>query len=219
MALLVSALSGSDHPTLDTAPAVQDYQIPEDRLTRLPASKRIRPMNEALEDLKRWLAKLPVGAVSDTQTRILLNFLTQAWDSFSGSKETCMADFKLARMEQAEWHPPVLTFIVERHGTMVLRSTKAELQAWTVDVDKLAAYPRQSPTCEGTGCRGCCPHRFRVRRRSASLAFRPAGSTGLDPRLHSRQRQADSGRSTQAIPGCAPCGAVYARMGQRRGQA
>jgi hypothetical protein len=43
MALLVSALSGSDHPTLDTAPAVQDYQIPEDyerSLGRLEAVAR-----------------------------------------------------------------------------------------------------------------------------------------------------------------------------------
>ena len=32
--------------------------------------------------------------------------------------------------------PPLLTFVVERHGGAVMGSTRATLQGWTVDMDK-----------------------------------------------------------------------------------
>ena len=50
-------------------------------------------------------------------------------------------------MEAVEWHPPVLTFVIERHGGTVLGSTRAELQRWTVDLDHRIA------TCEQSGHR------------------------------------------------------------------
>ena len=42
----------------------------------------------------------------------------------------------LGRMEDVAWHPPLLTFTVERHGGTVMGSTRATLQEWTVDVEK-----------------------------------------------------------------------------------
>jgi hypothetical protein len=59
-------------------------------------------------------------------------------------------------MEQVEWHRPILTFLIERHGGTVLGSTRAELQRWTVDLD------RQTATCERTGHRQLSPMARRV---------------------------------------------------------
>lgn len=44
-----------------------------------------------------------------------------------------MAAYKLERLEEPTWMPPLLSFVVERHGGTVLGSTRAELQKWWVD--------------------------------------------------------------------------------------
>ena len=68
-----------------------------------------------------------------------------------------MAGHKLiGRMEHVEWNPPVLTFVIERHGGTVLGSTRAELQRWTVDLD------RKTATCERAGHRQLSPMAKRV---------------------------------------------------------
>jgi len=48
----------------------------------------------------------------------------------------------MGSMEAVQWNPPLLTFTVERHGGTVLGSTRAELQQWTIDLDRMTA------TCE-----------------------------------------------------------------------
>jgi hypothetical protein len=40
------------------------------------------------------------------------------------------------RMESVLWEPPLLTFVIERHGSTIRGSTRAELQHWTVDVNQ-----------------------------------------------------------------------------------
>lgn len=66
-----------------------------------------------------------------------------------------MEAHKLARMERVHWDPPILAFVIERHGATVLGSTRAELQSWAVDLESREAcvgcggyrqlYPRQRP--------------------------------------------------------------------------
>ena len=46
---------------------------------------------------------------------------------------------KLWRMETPEWKPPLLEFWIERHGSCVMGSTRAELQKWSKDLDQLTA--------------------------------------------------------------------------------
>ena len=71
-----------------------------------------------------------------------------------------MAGHKLiGRMENVEWHPPILTFLIERHGGTVLGSARAELQRWTVDLD------RRTATCERVGHRQF--HQWRIGSMSA----------------------------------------------------
>lgn len=39
------------------------------------------------------------------------------------------------RLEGIEWHPPVLSFTIERHGAIKYGSSRAELQDWVFDVE------------------------------------------------------------------------------------
>jgi len=74
--------------------------------------------------------------------------LADAWAAFEGNDaEGRTADKLLGRMERIEWSPPVLTFVIERHGRTCLGSTRADLYRWMVSLtDKTA-------TCEKVGHR------------------------------------------------------------------
>jgi len=57
----------------------------------------------------------------------------------------------LGRMKDVLWRPPILGFVIERHGGTVMGSSRAELQHWTVDVEHKTAtmsvkgYRQKSP--------------------------------------------------------------------------
>jgi hypothetical protein len=53
----------------------------------------------------------------------------------------------LGRTEEMRWTPPHLTFDIERHGGTVSGSVYAEIQSWTLDLEKKTA------TVEMTGRR------------------------------------------------------------------
>lgn len=67
--------------------------------------------------------------------------LGKCWHMLTGSETTKMAAFKLTRIEEVEWLPPILSFTIERHGSIALGSTRAELQSWKVDLDKMTTTP------------------------------------------------------------------------------
>jgi hypothetical protein len=118
------------------------------QIRRSPREKRI------MDELTGYLTNLEPGPVG--QTTHLERLLERVWGDLGGG-ETGMVGHKLiGRMEHAEWHPPRLTFVVERHGGTVLGSTRAELQRWTVDLDS------QTATCEPTGHRQLSPMARRV---------------------------------------------------------
>ncbi len=54
-------------------------------------------------------------------------------------------------MEQIEWSPPVLAFLMERHGGTCCGSTRADLHRWTINLEQEAA------TCEKVGHRQVRP--------------------------------------------------------------
>ncbi len=92
----------------------------------------------AIKKLYAYLASLPVGGISDVSE--LQTPLADAWRGFAGSNKHGMDPDKLyGRMEEAEWEPPKLTFVIERHGGTVLGSTRAEKQQWTLDLDSQTA--------------------------------------------------------------------------------
>jgi hypothetical protein len=81
--------------------------------------------------------------------------LEEAWPTIQGSEQESMASWKLGRIEKVGWSDPVLGFVVERHGGTVLGSTRTELQAWTVDLE------RREASCAVAGYRQRRPMRAR----------------------------------------------------------
>lgn len=80
------------------------------------------------------LANTPPGEIVDLYG--LDRILAEHWHNLNGSGDGGMEPYKLiGRMEDSQWNPPILSFIVERHGGTVCGSTRAELQHWKVDLD------------------------------------------------------------------------------------
>lgn len=91
-------------------------------------------MNTLISQLKSNLAGSGSGPVSDAAE--VERLLAGSWHEFAGSNEGGMEGHKLnGRMENVVWNPPVLKFVVERHGGTILGSTRAELQHWEVNLD------------------------------------------------------------------------------------
>jgi hypothetical protein len=108
-----------------------------------------------IQRLKQVISRLSPGPVALDGQPELLRLLEECWHLFDGSDDEAMAAYKLARAEDLYWHPPFLTFAIERHGGTSLGSTRAELQGWTLDLEHMIAkcekigyrqmYPKQAP--------------------------------------------------------------------------
>lgn len=89
---------------------------------------------DPLDDLRRLLGPVPPGPV--TFASDVERLLAHGWDALTGD-DGGMAGVKLpGRTEKVVWQPPVLTLRIERHGATVLGSTRAEVQAWAIDLDR-----------------------------------------------------------------------------------
>jgi len=89
-------------------------------------------MNYATKALLAYLKRCPSGPL--VQCSKLDDLLVKVWPFLKGTKNGGMRPEKLAnRMEDVEWHPPTLSFRIERHGGTVRGSTRAEMQAWTIN--------------------------------------------------------------------------------------
>lgn len=95
-------------------------------------------MSAAVAALRQFLDLAGPGEVADRGQ--LDDLLPWAWPDLDGSGETAMESWKLYRIEGPRWAPPVLSFEIERHGATVNGSTRAEVQAWAVDLDKRTAH-------------------------------------------------------------------------------
>jgi hypothetical protein len=106
---------------------------------------------ESIARLKEHLSATPPGPVDASE---IDHLLAATWDQIEGADAGGMTSTKIiGRLESVKWEPPLLTFIVERHGGTVLGSTRAELQTWEINLETLAAalyeagrYRRVSPT-------------------------------------------------------------------------
>lgn len=87
-----------------------------------------------MKQLNDLLTSIHPGQISDSTE--LEHFLAECWDEFDGSDANKMAGYKLhGRMENIEWNPPVLSFIIERHGGTVQGSTRAMLYEWNININ------------------------------------------------------------------------------------
>lgn len=85
-----------------------------------------------MSPLYEYLSALRPGPVEDRDQ--LICHLQACWEDLTGSKRAAMTSWKLNRLEDPRWEPPLLSFAVERHGAIVGGgSTRAEMQGWVVD--------------------------------------------------------------------------------------
>lgn len=108
-----------------------------------------------MQELLTYLASISRGSVADTA--MLEGLLAACWEQFEGSNAEGMAGDKLCgRMEDVVWRPPILRFMIERHGATVLGSTRAERHAWKIDLEN------RSASCEKVGYRQVSPRQSRL---------------------------------------------------------
>jgi hypothetical protein len=70
------------------------------------------------DHLHDYLNVTPPGPITDTGT--LARLLADAWGEFSGDHGGIIPAKHLSRMKDVGWNPPLLPFIIERHGGTVL---------------------------------------------------------------------------------------------------
>ena len=87
--------------------------------------------------LRDYLKDLPVGEVK--HPRQVERLLAECWDDLDGCEGGMEAAKLLKRTKEMSWKPPYLSFRIERHGGIVLGSTRAEVQHWELDVEKQVA--------------------------------------------------------------------------------
>lgn len=103
-----------------------------------------------INQLRKYLKRIPEGEITNTVE--LEELLAECWDEFVGDHGGMEPQKLLGRMEDVLWRPPILGFVIERHGGTVMGSSRAELQHWTVDVEHKTAitgvkgYRRKSPS-------------------------------------------------------------------------
>ena len=96
-----------------------------------------------MQELISYLESIQAGPISDTDK--LKELLAARWDEFNGSNDERMAGWKLhGRMEKVVWNPPILSFVIERHGGTALGSSRAELQRWYIDLKGKTAWCMKS---------------------------------------------------------------------------
>src|SRR3954447_10558198 len=93
---------------------------------------------DSLQELIDYCGALPSAAVSDVSR--LEGLLANAWNALDSGSCGGMKGKKLFnRTENLWWDPPLILFVIERHGGTVMGSSRAELQHWEINLDiKLA---------------------------------------------------------------------------------
>lgn len=102
----------------------------------------MNPVTEqaSLQQLRDLLKTVPTGSLPPDQYDETEWLLGCCWDHLVGGNDGGMKIEKLSgRIEGMKWSPPHLTFEIERHGGVVLGSKRAEMQVWTVDVERETA--------------------------------------------------------------------------------
>ena len=90
--------------------------------------------------VRQCLKNVPPGDVGDDQLNGIERLLSKAWEALSGGQEEGMQGNKLLRrMSSVSWNPPILTFLIERHGAFVRGSTRVSDQEWEVDLSQATA--------------------------------------------------------------------------------
>jgi hypothetical protein len=96
-------------------------------------------MLDHMSVLRTFLDAQGTGPVVDGKG--LIASLGPVWSTLAGASDEAMEPWKLGRLENPVWRPPVLTFVIERHSEAGLEGTHMSLQLWTIDLDSATAIP------------------------------------------------------------------------------
>ncbi len=90
---------------------------------------------------KQLMSKIPEGKIEDRAVSSKVEAaLIKIWPMLDGGTEEEMDAAKLRdRMESIEWTSPILRFVIERHGAVVMGSVYGQLHHWEVNVEDLTA--------------------------------------------------------------------------------
>ena len=138
---------------------------------RLPASLEFIRM----QALNAYLQTISPGSIADPSN--LESLLAACWERFQGGSAEGMAGAKLhGRIEEVRWEPPLLSFVIHRHGGTVMGSSRAERHRWELNLD--------------LGTAGCSKVGYRQLRSSAApLDVRPLAQSTADAILGHRENQ------------------------------
>jgi hypothetical protein len=93
-----------------------------------------------IKALTELLEETPPGAINTKEVSDhITSLLRKCWQEFEGSDETSMEPWKVARAEDLQWNPPILSLTIERHGARVLGSTRGELHTWRLNLETRTA--------------------------------------------------------------------------------
>jgi hypothetical protein len=90
-----------------------------------------------LAKLRQFLNELSPGCIPEDKETPLITLLQNAWDLLNPDYREDLFAYKLVRMEEPRWEPPVFSFSIERHGSTAMGSTRADIQHWTINLDTL----------------------------------------------------------------------------------
>ncbi len=87
-----------------------------------------------MNQLRKYLKRIPEGEITDTAE--LEGLLASCWDKFTGDYGGMEPQKLLGRMKDVLWSPPILGFVIERHGGTVMGSSRAEIQTWELNIEQ-----------------------------------------------------------------------------------
>jgi hypothetical protein len=96
-----------------------------------------------ISEMLQYLQNLPSGPIPAEKRGMVLKLIADSWEEFTGSADTKMGSWKVVRDKgpvDLTWSPPVLSFTIERHGSLVRGSSRAEKQCWQLDLEKRTAH-------------------------------------------------------------------------------
>ena len=91
----------------------------------------------SIKDLAAALRDIPMGQIPSAKEDEILKLVGECWHEFEGSADSKMEFSKVERdggPANFTWKQPILSFTIERHGSFVLGSKRAEKQQWSLNI-------------------------------------------------------------------------------------